>query len=199
MLIMPKVVSYFYKYYPHINTRITVLSRVEIIQAIQEKKFDIGIITVHDNTINPGDEQISSNLVMKEIIDFQWLARVNKQSPLATEDSISLRTLLNYPLALNNDNSGMDLMSELRKYGDPYIMTTYNYGVSQQLVYDNLAVSLAVKVNNYLPYYFNNFNGEIVNIPIKEPLPFSASYLIHKDHTESDIIERFIDSLVKIT
>ena len=28
MLIMPKVVSYFYKYYPHINTRITVLSRV---------------------------------------------------------------------------------------------------------------------------------------------------------------------------
>ena len=199
MLIMPKVVSYFYKYYPHINTRITVLSRVEIIQAIQEKKFDIGIITVHANTINPGDEQLSSNLFMKEIIDFQWLARVSKQSPLATEDSVSLRTLLNYPLALNNDNSGMDLMTALRKYGDPYIMTTYNYGVSQQLVLDNLAVSLAVKVNNYLPYYFNNFNGEIVNIPIKEPLPFSASYLIHKDHVGSEIVDRFIDSLVKIT
>lgn len=199
MLIMPKVVSYFYKYYPRINTRIIVLSRVEIIEALQNQEYDIGIITVHDNMITPGDEQINSDLLTKDIIDFQWLARVNRLSPLASEESISLRTLLNYPLALNNDSSGMDLMSELRKYGDPYIMTTYNYGVSQQLVYDNLAVSLAVKANNYLPYYFNNFNGEIINIPIKESLPFNASYVLHKDHPESDIINCFIDTLIKIT
>lgn len=199
MLVMPKVVSYFYKYYPKINTRITVLSREEIIQAMLEKQYDIGIITVHDNEIQPADTDLLDSLIMKEIIDFQWLARVNRQSPLATETSISLRTLLNYPLALNNDSSGMNLMTELRKYGDPYIMTTYNYGVAQQLVYDNLAVSLAVKVNHYLPYYFNNFDGEIVNIPIKEILPFNASYLVHKDHAESEIIERFIDALVKIT
>lgn len=99
---------------------------------------------------------LSTSLILHEIIDFQLLARVNKQSPLASETAISLRTLLNYPLALNQDNSGLDLLNELKKYGDPIVFTTHNYGVSQQMVYDNMAVSFAVKVNNYLPYYFNN-------------------------------------------
>lgn len=80
-----------------------------------------------------------------------------------------------------------------------HMCPTHNHGVSQQLVYENLAVSLAVKVNNYLPYYFNNFDGEIINIPIKETLPFYSIYVIHKDNVDSPIIERFIDSLVKIT
>ncbi|MBO4947958.1 MAG: LysR family transcriptional regulator [Peptococcaceae bacterium] len=198
-LIMPKVISHFHKYYPKINTEITVLSRAEVLQAIAEKKYDVGIITTQDNTSVLEDEQISENLTMHEIIDFQWLARVNKQSPLATETSISLRTLLNYPIALNSSTSGINLIDELKKYGNPYIMSTHNYGVAQQLVFDNLAVSLAVKVNNYLPTYFNGFDGEVLNIPIKEPLPFHASYLMHKDYTSSEIVDRFIDSLVKIT
>lgn len=198
-LIMPKVVSYFHKYYPKVMTEIAILNREEIIGAMLDKQYDVGIITVHDNAIHSGDEQISSQLLVREIIDFQWLARVNKQSPLATENAISLRTLLNYPIALNSNTSGMDLLIELKKYGTPYLMPTHNYGVAQQLVLDNLAVSLAVKVNNYLPYYFNNFDGEILNIPIKEPLPFHASYILHKDSASSDIIDRFIDSLIKIT
>ena len=196
-LIMPKLVAHFYKYYPKIHPYITVLSREDIKQSILEKKFDIGLITNHDNSnniISPSDEQI----IMTEIIDFQLLARVNKQSPLAEETALSLRTLLNYPIALNEDNSGMDLLNELRKYGNPMVLPTHNFGVSQQLVLENLAVSLAVKLNNYHPYYFNNFNGAIVDIPIKESMPFHASYLIHKDSAESKIIAHFVESLVKI-
>lgn len=196
-LIMPKLVAHFYKYYPKVHPYITVLPRDDIKQSILEKKFDIGLITNHDNSnniISPSDEQI----IMTEIIDFQLLARVNKQSPLAEETALSLRTLLNYPIALNEDNSGMDLLNELRKYGNPMVLPTHNFGVSQQLVLENLAVSLAVKLNNYHPYYFNNFNGEIIDIPIKESVPFHASYLIHKDSAESKIIEHFVESLIKI-
>ena len=196
-LIMPKLVAHFYKYYPKVHPYITVLPREDIKQSILEKKFDIGLVTNHDNSnniISPLDEQI----IMTEIIDFQLLARVNKQSPLAEETALSLRTLLNYPIALNEDNSGMDLLNELRKYGNPMVLPTHNFGVAQQLVLENLAVSLAVKLNNYHPYYFNNFNGEIIDIPIKESVPFHASYLIHKDSAESKIIEHFVESLIKI-
>ncbi len=196
-LIMPKLVAHFYKYYPKVHPYITVLSREDIKQSILEKEFDIGLITNHDssdNVVTPLDEQI----IMTEIIDFQLLARVNKQSPLAGETALSLRTLLNYPIALNEDNSGMDLLNELKKYGNPMVLPTHNFGVSQQLVLENLAVSLAVKLNNYHPYYFNNFNGAIVDIPIKESMPFHASYLIHKDSAESKIIAHFVESLVKI-
>jgi DNA-binding transcriptional LysR family regulator len=198
-LIAPKIVSNFYKYYPEIHIQITPLSRSEISETIRDKKYDIGIISHYEHspldvTIEPSEE-----LIKKEIIDFQLLARVNRRSPLATESSISLRTLLNYPLALNDSSSGADLLTELRKYGTTNILLTHNYATAQQLVCDNLAVSFAVKVNNYLPYYFNDFNGEIVHIPIKEPFPFNASYIIHEDNAESPLIQNFIDALIKIT
>jgi len=198
-LIMPKIVSHFYKYYPKTQPIIKTLTRSEIKEAIQNKVFDIGIISSYDHSSIDVDTTPSSELIMKEIIDFQLLARISKDSPLALENSISLRTLVNYPLALNEHTSGADLLNELRKYGKPYILTTHNYGVSQQLVCDNLAVSLAVKVNNYLPYYFNDFHGRILNIPIKESFPFHASYMIHQDNADSPLIERFLDALIKIT
>lgn len=199
MLIMPKVITHFYKYCPKIHPTITAFNHLDIIQSVADKKYDIGIITNYDNMLQTEKKPPNPNLIMTDIIEFQTLARVNKQSPLASETALSLRTLLNYPLALHEKSSGLPLLNELKKYGTPYVLTTHNYGVSQQLVYDNLAVSLAVKVNNYLPYYFNNFDGEIINIPIKESLPFYASYVIHKDHVDSPIIARFIEALIKIT
>ena len=200
MLIMPKVISYFYKYYPNIHPTITTLSKVEIQEAVLRNEFDIGIISTRQaQSALPALTANSDELMIKEIIEFQLLARVNRLSPLATENTISLRTLLNYPLALMHKTNGDDLVNELKKYGKPYILTTYNPGVAQQLVHDNIAVSLAVKANNYLPYYFNTFNGEIVHIPIKESLPFSASYLIHTKNRESQIIKQFTDSLIHIT
>ena len=137
-------------------------------------------------------------MIVKEIIDFQLLARISQMSPLSLESSISLRTLLTYPLALNDQACGVDLLNELKKYGKPYILPTHYYGISQQLVCDNLAVSLAVKVNNYLPYYFNDFNGKILNVPVKEAFPFHASYIIHRDNANSPLIERFLETLMKI-
>lgn len=199
LLIMPKIITQFYKLYPNVRPTITTLNREEVKDAILNKTFDVGIISNHVTTPSSDALPLSTSLILHEIIDFQLLARVNKQSPLASETAISLRTLLNYPLALNQDNSGLDLLNELKKYGDPIVFTTHNYGVSQQMVYDNMAVSFAVKVNNYLPYYFNNFDGEIINIPIKESLPFHVSYLIHQDNRESLLIKRFVDFLVKIT
>lgn len=201
MLIMPKVITHFYKYYPNVHSSIQTLSRGEVIQSILDKTYDVGIISnnANDEKHQQEIEHLDSHLIMTEIIEFQFLARVNKQSPLASETAISLRTLLNYPLTFLESSNGFPLLNELKKYGTPYVLPTHNHGVSQQLVYENLAVSLAVKVNNYLPYYFNNFDGEIINIPIKETLPFYSSYVIHKDNVDSPIIERFIDSLVKMT
>ena len=198
-LIMPKIASHFYKYYPKTHPSIKTLSREEIKEAVQNKEFDIGIISTYDHAAADANMVPSSDLIMKEIIDFKLLARISQESPLSLENSISLRALLNYPLALNDLSSGNDLLNELKKYGQPYILTSHSYGVSQQLVCDNLAVSLAVKVNNYLPYYFNDFNGKILHIPIKESFPFHASYLIHQDNADSPLIERFIDALIKIT
>ena len=194
-----KIASHFYKYYPKTHPSIKTLSREEIKEAVQNKEFDIGIISTYDHAAADANMVPSSDLIMKEIIDFQLLARISQESPLSLENSISLRALLNYPLALNDLSSGNDLLNELKKYGQPYILTSHSYGVSQQLVCDNLAVSLAVKVNNYLPYYFNDFNGKILHIPIKESFPFHASYLIHQDNADSPLIERFIDALIKIT
>lgn len=196
LLIMPKITIHFYKFYPQTRCVITVLSRDAIKTAIANKEYDIGLVS---NYTSREDSVEHAELFTKEIIEFQLMARVNRQSPLADETVISLRTLLNYPIALNTVTSGKDLVDTLKKHGKPYIMPTNYYGIAQQLVLENMAVSLSVKLNNYFPFYFNNFNGEIRDIPIKESFPFTASYIIHKENKESKIIERFIDSLIHIT
>lgn len=198
-LIMPKVVSHFYKYYPKTQLTVKTLTREEIKKAIASEELDIGIISVYDHAAIKITKTLSPELIMKEVIDFQLLARISRESLLASESTISLRTLLKYPLALNKDSSGTDLLNELEKYGRPYILPTHYQGVAQQLVCDNLAVSLAVKVNNYLPYYFNDFNGKILHIPIKESFPFHAGYIIHSNHADSPLVKQFIDVLIKIT
>lgn len=197
-LIMPKIASHFYKYYPNIRLVSKTLSRKAIKESIRNKEYDLGVISSYEYSTNDTDTIPSPELIVKEIIDFQLLARISQMSPLSLESSISLRTLLTYPLALNDQACGVDLLNELKKYGKPYILPTHYYGISQQLVCDNLAVSLAVKVNNYLPYYFNDFNGKILNIPVKEFFPFHSSYIIHRDNANSPLIERFLETLMKI-
>lgn len=197
-LIMPKVVVHFYKYYPKINLSVTALSRDEVKERVLNKEFDIGLITNPGYFDNP-EIFLDKHMICKEVFEFKLFARVSKESILSNESSISLRTLLNYPIALNKNHSGRDLLNELKKYGDPIVLPANYPGISQQLVLENLAVSIAVKLNNYLPDYFNNFDGKIVNIPIKEPLAFHAAYLIHEDNADSTIIKSFLDMLIKIT
>ena len=97
-------------------------------------------------------------------------------------------------------SSGFQLINTFKQYGEPRIWPTYNPFVSSQLVSDNQAVSIAVKVNNYIPPLFsNNYNDTIVTIPLKEQIPFYSSYLIHRDNLDNTTIDRFVETLIRMT
>ncbi len=200
LLIMPKVVSHFHQFHPKINLKVSERNRQEIEAAILDKTADIGLIAHYDHL--PPNITADSPLIYVEILHYTFLARVNRANPLASESSISLRSLLGYPLALYNlgTSSGFQLINTFKQYGEPRIWPTYNPFVSSQLVSDNQAVSIAVKVNNYIPPLFsNNYNDTIVTIPLKEQIPFYSSYLIHRDNLDNTTIDRFVETLIRMT
>ena len=200
LLIMPKVVSHFHKFHPQINLRIKEMKRAEIEAAVLHKSADLGLIAHYDHL--PPQIGEDSPLVYVEILTYTFFARVNRANPLAAESSISLRSLLSYPLALYNlgTSSGEQMLGQLEQYGEPRIWPTYNPFVSSQLVSDNQAVSIAVKVNHYTPPLFgNDYGGSIVTLPIKEPIPFYSSYCIHRDNLDNPTIDRFVETLIRMT
>lgn len=198
LLIMPKVISHFYKFHPNIRVTIQEMSGPQIRTALLEGTIDIGIIPHYDH-LSPNLSE--PELIHVEIITYTFFARVNKNSPLAQENAISIRALLNYPLALYElgTSSGQNMLNNLKKYGEPRILPTHYPSVAQQLVSDNLAVSIAVKANNYMPLMFSDYGNTIVTIPLKEQFPFYASYVIHRNHLNNPIIDKFVDVLTKLT
>ena len=200
LLIMPKVVSHFHQFHPMINLRIAEKNRQDIETAVLDKSADIGLIAHYDHL--PPNTDGASPLVYSEILTYTFFARVNRTNPLAQESSISLRSLLTYPLALYNlgTSSGEQMLRYFEQFAEPRIWPTYNPFVSSQLVSDNQAVSIAVKVNNYMPPLFgNDYGGSIVTLPIKEQIPFYSSYCIHRDNLDNPTIDRFVETLVRIT
>lgn len=199
LLIMAKVVSYFHKFHAQINLRVTDMSRTEIEAAVLDKSIDVGLI-VHYGHLPPILAQ-DSPLVYVEILHYTFFARVNKANPLASEEMISLRSLLNYPLAVYDPSTSdyQKMIDKLESYTKPRIWKTHNPFVASQLVSMDQAVSLAVKVNNYMPPLFNDdYNGLIVTRPLKEQIPFYSSYVIHRDNLDNLNIDRFIETLVRM-
>ena len=197
MVILPKILSHFFKFYPNVSINIFEMGRADAEKALRDKTIDIGIIPHYDHLPTSLNSQ---PLLYEEILNFTFYARVNRRSPLATEDSLSLKTLLNYPFAMYDvGTSGKFLTDILNQYGDAHIFFTNHPNLSQQVVNDNLAVSLSVRINNYVPPLFHDYNGNIVTIPLKETLPFYGSYAIHRDNLAHPIANKFIDVLTRMT
>lgn len=196
-LIWPNLTVSFYKYFPDVMLELQQMERINLREVILSGDCDVALFSYHadENTEPP---TMDGDIIPMEFAEFHLMARVSRHSPLANENELSLRTLLTYPIALNNNNSGIDLQNELRKYGEPTILPTNHFGVSQQLVLENLAISLSVKLNNFSPHFFNSFDGGIVNIPIKESIPFYAYYAVRESMLENPLVTRFIDTLTKL-
>lgn len=199
MMVMPKVISHFHRFHPQINIHTFEYTRQEIEAAVLDKTIDLGLIVHYDHL--PPNFSADSPLIYVEILNYTFYARVNKNNPLATESAVSLRSLLNYPLAMLNlgTSDGTRMLEQFQQYGSPQIWQTRNPFLASQLVSDNQAVSISVKINNYASPFFSDYEGTIVTIPIKEPIPFYSSYLIHRDNLGMPSIDRFIETLTKIT
>lgn len=199
MMVMPKVISHFHRFHPQINIHTFEYTRQEIEAAVLDKTIDLGLIVHYDHL--PPNFSADSPLIYVEILNYTFYARVNKNNPLATESAVSLRSLLNYPLAMLNlgTSDGTRMLEQFQQYGSPQIWQTRNPFLASQLVSDNQAVSISVKINNYASPFFSDYEGTIVTLPIKEPIPFYSSYLIHRDNLGMPSIDRFIETLTKIT
>lgn len=188
LLVMPKIISTFKKIYSNIQLETHEMNREQTEQAVLDKRVDIGLINHYENQLH------LSNPLLVYIENFQYtfFACVSKKSDLADLSIISLHTLAKYPFAMY-DNGNIDLLCALEKFDDIKIIPSNNFITSSQLVSDNQAVSLFVKINHYKNPLFNIFQDSIKIIPIKEEFPFYSSYVLQRNNLENIYVKTFID------
>lgn len=193
----------FNRHYP--NVAITSQQRFlpNVLDLVWEGKTDIGLINVisefHLREIMPPEKLLDLSVV--PLSQDTLLAMVSKNSPLNVHKSLSIRTILKYPLIqfLNetsssesknemNDNWVLDL---LRQHGEPnFIMTVDTLPIYLSAIAESIGIGFMTKSNvRSLP---KSYLDRISIIPIRPALNLDNLYVFRTDTPSKALIDTFV-------
>lgn len=183
----PKIISYFYKEFPQFNIQYETMENYDIIPALLEESIDLGILPVLEI-----DKKLY--LDIPDTITFvifsssTYSLLTNIHSPLAKFQTISMSTLVKYPLILESvSNFQQDLFYQLiTHYTDtPDIIWTDSFALQNQMVQDNIGNSLFVRT---MPIPSNN----LCKIPITDNINIHVGILIPTNISATTLRNLFV-------
>lgn len=184
---LPKIISYFYKEYPQFDIQYELMKNTDIVPALSEKKIDLGILPVLEI-----DKKLYIDLpnhitfVPFHSSNYSLLTSIH--SPLASFQTISMSTVVGYPLVLEaTSDFQQDLFYQLiTQYTDtPDIIWTDSFALQTQMVQDNIGNSLFVRT---MPVPFNT----LCKIPITNNISIHVGFLIPTDVSATPLRNLFI-------
>ncbi|WP_425805118.1 LysR family transcriptional regulator [Desulfitobacterium sp. Sab5] len=183
--ILPDILFGFLKQNPNVHVKITERETLEIFKAAQKGEFDIGFFgRYHKNVENDNNCHI---LQYDSLI-----ACVSKLSPLAKNESISLKQLLKHPLVVFSQKQ--EFISFLEKYGKPNIvLMANNYEVFKQAIIEGVAVGIYLSLEIKREIDFTQ--GKIVSIPIRDDCKMAYGWIHPENVPISKVTQEFINYL----
>ncbi len=142
--ILPQLIKTFTQAYPQITLNIKERDSMQIAQRFEQGYEGLALFTHYENS--PDTLPQSDTLIIQRLFDEVDYAAVALTHPLAAYKSISLKTLLNYPLALyqNGDDDTCLPLEVLKKFGTPQLyMLSDNVSVLEDAAISGHAVTLA--------------------------------------------------------
>jgi len=141
---------------------------------------------------------ISESIIRKSIALGNFVAYVSKTSPLAKYKSLSIHTLLKYPVIMYAPDSNPDPTTDffLRNYGEPNIaFLANNIGVMAQYISMNLGIGYLIVIDQAQVVYDDKFNN-MVRIQIEEDSQTICSLFYHKElESNNPLVQTFLDTL----
>lgn len=189
--IIPNVLYYLKEKHPGINISLTVAESINILQNIQSGKNDIGIILLTE-------EITGKDICCEELFKDEFLIYAAKDSPLAQQDSVSLKEALGYPFVAYNDeftkNNG-GITSILKKHGEPNVLFRFcNFELIKRVVSQGIAISFFPKFMSVDDIYLQS--GEILPIPISDvSLGITVGLIRSTRHAVSLVEKEFVEAL----
>lgn len=193
--LLPKTVSYFLTNHKQIALDIKILPNEEIIPALQEERADIGLLNVLEID-HQMQMEIEPTLTMVSFLNTKFAVCVSQRSALAKYKSLSISTLLRYPIIVypNRDPKNYLLCQLMNYYGHQNVQIVDNLWLFKQLITDNLGCTL---VPEHYPTNDSRPDGTVV-IPIKNAVRMHSCYLTSNQQTPSASVKLFVDKLIEL-
>lgn len=202
MSVLPQIINDFCKEYPNINVCLLEDVSSGILDKLEDKSAPIasaynriGLVA-----IAVGDEKIETTFKAHSSYKFvslrlgKYICCVSKKSNLAVNQSISLNTIVQYPMVrFTNDIGDLSNIqsSVLSTHGNPKIVfKTVSMGAWISAIASNLGIGLihdiVLSEDSMIRYEFDN----VVTLPIKEKTVLESGLLIPNE--SNPIIDVFV-------
>lgn len=131
----------FSENHPDISLSLSTAEHREILEAVSKGKIDLGVIGLQYgilDTIFPELKKFT-NLTFKPLYQYKICIIAGSSSPIARYKTVSMRTVLKYPIVLTRRSAMEDNLSYrwLKLYGEPNI----RYNTLDMHIYDHLIAS----------------------------------------------------------
>lgn len=194
--VIPYLTGPFLKAYPKITLHFTEMEGVEILKALQNHKGDLGIFAL--SSAIRSNQALCAQAKPLSPDNLRLCAVVAANHPLAKRKSISVKTLLNYPLAIYQvgDAPG-SLQYLLRAYGEPKLaLVTSNLFAYERYIASGQAVGFLPKIGKK-EGRFREGGANLVFIPIKETAAYPVAYALPPEQSQAkaDLCQLFIDEV----
>ncbi len=196
--VIPYLTGPFLKAYPQITLHFTEMEGVEILKALQNKKGDLGIFAL--SSAIRSNKALCAQAKTLSPDNLHLCAVVAAHHPLAKRKSISVKTLLKYPLAIYQvgEESG-SLQNLLRSYGEPKLaLVTSNLVAYERHIASGQAVGFLPKIGKKAGGFgFRESADNLVFIPIKEAAAYPVAYAVSPElsQVKADLCQLFIDEV----
>jgi DNA-binding transcriptional LysR family regulator len=172
---LPELMYSFRKDFPHVQIEININDTHNIIEAIKNNLFDIGLVLGTDETLKMDDPRITFEVLLQSSL----MVCVSKYSPLAYNKTVGPEELIRQPLVIRNEKFAERFWNKLfLDYGEGNVVFySNNHDVIKNLIANNIATGI------YSEFWMRNdplvLNGDIVTIPyVDTDKEYSTTYLM---------------------
>ncbi len=189
---LPGITKAFLQQYPYIHLKI-MQHETEEIQRLLTEGNALGIFATF--AAPPRDDAL---IHYDFLFSDKLYIAISPLHPLAKQKSVSLRTLLKYPLAIyqNSYAYANPLCHLLEQYGQPdYYTMTNNIDIYQNAIINNHAVGFHVKSAFQKNTAFPQISSDILTMPIKNAPPLFVYLGVEKNYFQAnrDVINAFLE------
>lgn len=196
----PTFISNLQKTYPKLRLYIYEYDNNDLLSLLNDKAFDV--ILFFSNHFQDDYEQYSDNNCLCKAF---MMACVSKQHPLAKHHTISIKTMLKYPISIykrtNLENDLEQFLGNSAKLKSFFM--TDNYDLYINSISDNKSIVILPRFFTTRNFFVSKLSSDSVTIPIKNIPPSYFTYKISsslsssKQKLSTAFIEEFISFLKK--
>lgn len=189
MKLLPETLATFKKDYPLVKYQILELENNKVIEAVQQKKADIGFIALTHDLSHFSSSIFSQNLKATS----QYYLLVSASSRFALHSEITLEEVVEEPFILYGEHFYRNLIRDFsaKSSEQTILFQSYNSEVIKKSVLAGLGVSI---LSNLMieedPYILDGRVKAIKLIGYPFQMPISYSLIYHQDLRKSPLIQK---------